>query len=128
MEKEYYEIRSYLKLIIEQIQFNEAKIYEKIKSKYSYNDFETNYENNTLAQHRKDRERVERILNLIEKQKEEIGRLKNENLEKVDNIKQNDSNKDTFTKKEIKALKQLAKEKIEYMRLLKKFKKAKKDK
>lgn len=128
MEKEYYEIRSYLKLIIEQIQFNEAKIYEKIKSKYSYNDFETNYENNTLAQYRKDRERVERILNLIEKQKEEIGRLKNENLEKVDNIKQNDSNKDTFTKKEIKALKQLAKEKIEYMRLLKKIKKAKKDK
>ena len=78
--EKYYEVTTYLKIIIEQMKINEAKIYEKIKLKYSYNDFETTYENNTLAQNRKDRERIEGILNLIEELKQEIEKLENENL------------------------------------------------
>ena len=77
--EKYYEVTTYLKIIIEQMKINEAKIYEKIKLKYSYNDFETTYENNTLAQNRKDRERIEGILNLIEELKQEIEKLENEN-------------------------------------------------
>lgn len=77
--EKYYEVTTYLKIIIEQMKINEAKIYEKIKLKYSYNDFETTYENNTLAKNRKDRERIEGILNLIEELKQEIEKLENEN-------------------------------------------------
>ena len=77
--EKYYEVTTYLKIIIDQMKINEAKIYEKIKLKYSYNDFETTYENNTLAQNRKDRERIEGILNLIEELKQEIEKLENEN-------------------------------------------------
>ena len=78
--EKYYEVTTYLKIIIDQMKINEAKIYEKIKLKYSYNDFETTYENNTLAQNRKDRERIEGILNLIEELKQQIEKLENENL------------------------------------------------
>ena len=77
--EKYYEVTTYLKIIIDQMKINEAKIYEKIKLKYSYNDFETTYENNTLAKNRKDRERIEGILNLIEELKQEIEKLENEN-------------------------------------------------
>lgn len=86
--EKYYEVTTYLKIIIDQMKINEAKIYEKIKLKYSYNDFETTYENNTLAQNRKDRERIEGILNLIEELKQEIERLENKDKEYM-NIQNN---------------------------------------